>query len=740
MRSPVLIAETPFAGGNGPRFLAPPGRGVDHHAAAHYIDRVHDVEDDVEEIEGDDYLAVRLPLKNPETEEVAHDFLVLAGIDVDRMTAEERDEVLEQLRERLEVLNDAVAAVDWNTRGHELVVEIPELEEWHEPAWDALPRAGHWADGETAEPSHESQLSHEAAGTSGTAEDEVANWGAAHQEPPTDEHKPEFDFSDEPAAGEAASGRAAVPPTPPPEPEPEPDPVPEPAPPGPPEPETPIPDEPRVLIDVPTRLRKDPPPANAPVTVIVQVVPDPGPFPSLAPVAVGPVVHPPEPAARGIDLQRVSQAADRSLALAPLPPTPTTDDPPRRGLRWYVWFPWAAVVVLVVAKYLYLTQVDKTWNQRVAETRYVPGPTRVVEREVEKPVVVEKVVEKPVERIVEKVVEKPVEKIVEKVVEKPVAAPTPETARQDQWARFEAEYRVRANRNDVLAAADWLHGWKVQVPAWMGNEPPGLKGLREDFTRSADGRLTAWAATLAAEHRYADACRELSAIATSDSVRGLAAPAVLTSQLAAARQAVRAAEDEYHYTQIRLLADKPAEEARFKQHLDAYLALVEPPGHMLAEVQKLADYRKWLKDGRPMRAVVKIEWGPRAVAREHAIEIGLGAGKDGQPAATFTRTAGARPGQVWTETFPVSGLDGTTDRIPYRVKTSRPTSAVEELAEAAPVRTELFLLDRSGPVSVAGEPESGTKVTVEWQGLLMKPELPAWPGAKTPALPVSLPK
>jgi hypothetical protein len=161
---------------------------------------------------------------------------------------------------------------------------------------------------------------------------------------------------------------------------------------------------------------------------------------------------------------------------------------------------------------------------------------------------------------------------------------------------------------------------------------------------------------------------------------------------------------------------------------------------MLAEVQKLADYRKWLKDGRPMRAVVKIEWGPRAVAREHAIEIGLGAGKDGQPAATFTRTAGARPGQVWTETFPVSGLDGTTDRIPYRVKTSRPTSAVEELAEAAPVRTELFLLDRSGPVSVAGEPESGTKVTVEWQGLLMKPELPAWPGAKTPALPVSLPK
>jgi len=235
MRSPVLIAETPFAGGNGPRFLAPPGRGVDHRTAGHYIYRARDVDDDdVEEIEGDDYLAVRLPLKNTDTEEVAHDFMVLVGIDVDRMTAEERDEVLEQLRERLEVLNDAVAAVDWTTHGHDLVVEIPELEEWHEPSWDALPRAGHWAEGEPAtdesQSSQESQLSHGTTGTdAGTAppDDGITGWGNAYHEPPADEHKPEFDFS-EPAA--------AVPPTPPPEPEPEPDPVPEPAPPGPPEP------------------------------------------------------------------------------------------------------------------------------------------------------------------------------------------------------------------------------------------------------------------------------------------------------------------------------------------------------------------------------------------------------------------------------------------------------------------------------------------------------------------------
>jgi hypothetical protein len=712
--------------------------------AAHYLDKTRDVEDDVEEVEGDDYLAVRLPLKNPETEEVAHDFMVLAGIDVDRMTSQERDEVLEQLRERLEVLNDAVAAVDWTAHGHELVVEIPELDEWHEPAWDALPRTGLWAEGGPAsDESHASHGSHDSHDNPAPPEDEVTGWGTAYQEPPVEQHRSEFDFSNSPAA--------AVPPTPPPEPDPEPDPVPEPAPPGPPEPDppVPVPDEPRVFIDVPTPFRKESP-ANAPVTVIVQVVSDPAtdptpdhvvsakePSPSLAPVAVGPVVHTPEPAARGIDPVQVSQAADRSLALAPLPSTPATEEPTRRrGLRWWVWFPWTAVIVLLVAKYLYLTEIDKTWNQRVVETRHIPGSTRIVERVVEKPVVVEKVIEKPVEKIVEK----PVEKIVEKVVEKPVAAPTGEAAKQDQWAKFEAEYWVRMSRNDVLAAAKWLEGWKTQMSPPADIEPPGLKGLREDFQKSASGRLSVWIGALLTENQYAAAYTGLWTIANSDEVNRLVGRMVTGDCYQNGRQLIRGSQDHYHYTQICQFADKAADEAQLKQHIDAYLALVDPPGKMLAEVQRLADYRKWLKDGRPMKAVVKIEWGPRTVAREHTIEIGLGAGKDGPSAATYTRTANARPGQVWTEMIPVTGFAGPVDKIPYRIKTVRPTSPVEELAEAARVRTELFLLDRNGPVSVAGESDSGTKVTVEWQGALAKPELPPWPAPKAPALPVSLPK
>jgi hypothetical protein len=147
MRSPVLIAETPFAAGHGPRYLAPPGREVDATTAAYYVGRLRDDDDDVEEIEGDDYLAVRRTLTDDANGESAPEILVLAGIDVDRMSGEDKDEVLEQLRERLEVLNDAVAAVDWSVQGFGPVVEIPELEEWHEPGWDVLPRLGPWAEG-----------------------------------------------------------------------------------------------------------------------------------------------------------------------------------------------------------------------------------------------------------------------------------------------------------------------------------------------------------------------------------------------------------------------------------------------------------------------------------------------------------------------------------------------------------------------------------------------------------------
>jgi hypothetical protein len=287
-------------------------------------------------------------------------------------------------------------------------------------------------------------------------------------------------------------------------------------------------------------------------------------------------------------------------------------------------------------------------------------------------------------------------------------------------------------RGEVLAAADMLQGWKDHLPAWGAGPPPGLTDLRRDFGQMAGEKLRAWAAGRIADRRFAHAHEGLSAFAASESVKALFGPTAPAELEKALRSEVRDAEDEYHYTQIRTLAAAdPLPDDRLKQHIDAYLVLVEPPGARLAEVQKLADYCRWINDGRPAKAVVTITWGPRTVAREHTIEVGLGVGKDGQPIHTFTRTAAAGPGRVWTDAFPVAGLPTQT----YEVKTSRPVSPIEELAEGIRERTERF--HPAGPVSPADEPPSGTKVTIEWQGVLTKPDLPAPGDAKLPPPPVA---
>jgi hypothetical protein len=692
MRRPVLIAETPFAGGHGPRFLAPTGRGVDADAAAHYVGRVREVEDDVEEIEGDDFLAVRRSLTDEATGHSASEVLVLAGVDVDRMSANDRDDVLEQLRERLEVLGDAVAAVDWSA-GHGPVVEIPELEEWHESGWDVLPRVGSWADpsGDPApgplggvaeeEPAPEPEPMHSP--WSPTPDESVADAGDPFRFEPKDDPEP---------VRETISLAATS--------------APEPAHTEPPAPD-PVPD-----VIVPSREPPAPDPA-------------PPPEPAAAPALLL------RPTASSAHAKQVSESVDRSPALA-LPPSPPAASPRRRWWpRWYVWVPWTAVAVLLTAKYLYLSQLDRTWNQRITETAYVPGPTRVIE--------------KPIEKVVEKVVEKPVDRIIEKPVEKVVtlpAIPGADTSKQDQWEKFASEYRTSLGRADVLRAADLLATWKVHLPAWGETTPPGLTDLQSEFRTSAPTRVREWAAARSKDRRFADAYDGLAAFAAAEPVKALFSPDAATELARKARADIRAAEDEYHYTQLRALATAdPVPEDRLRQHIDAYLSLVEPPGRMLAEVQQLAEYRKWLKAGLPVEAVVRVEWGPRTPPREHTIEIGLGTGNDGKPLKTFARTVAAEPGRVWTETFPVTSVTLSPDgQVPYRIKTVRPTSPVEELAEAVRTKQEMFLLDGGRPVTAADEPESGTKVTVEWRGLVTRPALPAWKSDPAPELPVSLPK
>jgi hypothetical protein len=734
MRSPVLIAETPFAGGHGPRYLAPPGRGVDADLAADYVSRVKEVEGDPEEIEGDDYLGVRLPLADEARGETATQVLVLIGIDVDRMSGTERDEVLEQLRERLEVLNDAVLAVDWSTKGYDPVVEIPELEEWHEPGWDALPRMGPWAERDAAAnppETPESPGSDQEGWGEGTvslpgatAESDRAatgpdkiDWESPVSIPLTPSHERTAEKHDAPAKSEQSAEKSVDLSAPAPLTEVEKE-----------EAETPP-----VILELPlTPSKQPPPPVQGPVTVVVQVVADPKAMnphePEPTPDLIVPAKEPalPSPATNKIDPAQVSASLDRSPALAPLPTTTESVDAPSRGLRWYIWFPWTALLVLIVLKYLYLTQVDRTWHQRVTESHYAAGPIKVIEKPV--PTIVEKIVEKPVEKIVEKVVEKPVEKIVEKIVEKPVTAA--DNPKVEQWTKFLAEYRSRMAQFDLIGSADLLVNWQKYLPAWGADALPELTKERSLYRTQAAVRLEEWTAGRIKDRRFSAGYAGLRAFNDSKDVQELLGAKTVVELAGKARTELGAAEDEYHYSQIRTLAaEVPVAEERLKQHIDAYLAMV-PPGRMLGVVQRLAEYRQWEKAGQPVNAVVTIEWGPRTPTREHVIEIALGLGKDGQPLKTISRTALAEPGKIWTDTIPVGGI---TDKQ-YRVKTVRPTSPVEELAEALTTRTELFFSNPAGPLTVANEVDSGTKVTVKWQGIVERPMLPEWDVATRSAL------
>jgi hypothetical protein len=303
-------------------------------------------------------------------------------------------------------------------------------------------------------------------------------------------------------------------------------------------------------------------------------------------------------------------------------------------------------------------------------------------------------------------------------------------AKDDPWAAFAADYRARIAQLDLIGAAETLIAWSKKAKDEGAGDIAELGRYSGDYHSQADKRLDEWTASRIKDRRFADAYAGLATFSTFKSVKDLLG-ATKPSELAQkSRASVFAAEDEYHYTQIRnLVAAAQPDDDRLNQHIHAYLSMGEPGGRMLGVVQKLAEYRQWLKDGQPLKAVVVVDWGPRALACEHTIEVGFGLGKDGQPVKSFIRNAVAGAGKSWNDTFPISGFSGN---IPYRVKTTRPTSPVEELAESGKSRMELFFSDPAGPLTVANEVESGTKVRVDWLGTVTKPELPEWGKLKGP--------
>jgi hypothetical protein len=826
MRSPVLIAETPFANGLGPLFLAPPGRGVDATIISDYIRLTQDVEADITEIEGEDYLAARHIVTDNQTGATAAETLLLVGIDVDRLSDEERDEILDQLVERLEVLGDALAALDWREIRDNPVVEMSELEEWHESTWDVLPRTGAWAENR---PTEEPDVS-----------ESVEDFGS----PAIDESQLNLFFKQEPAPVKVE--------TKPEEPKPAPEPVVAPAPakvetpaPAPiiiekkPEPikiEAPKPEpvkdappaevkkpEPAPIIPVPTPAKpepiiaakvepakkpepipvvapkieqpKKPDPAAPIVTPKVEQPKKPEPIPVVAPKVEQPkkseqiiaakvepakkpeptptpkpslldfeipefkpepvklemradkvevpaslisgaksIFETPPPAAKAIDPANVISSLEQAKSLAPT--EESSIDLPIAKRRWANLLPQAFLMTLGAVGAWKVASWSAHSEQEVSSTRVVVAQEVVYK---EAPVyidrTVEKVVEKPVEKIVEKVVEKPVEKIVEKFIEKSGTG----SSKQDQWSQYQADYIARIKRSDVMAAADLLANSKSYLSTWGMEVPPGLPGLQHDFRAGAKERLQQWAMVRVREHRFGDAYDSLRSFAADSTVQALMAPQSAADIAQQVRPAIHTAEDEFHYNRIKTLIESNGTDDQVQRHIDAYLSLREPAGRMVLEVQKLSEYRQWLRQGGPRNAVVRVEWGPRVSRRDYQIEIDLGNGPDGKPIKRLSRSISARPGEVWSESLPLEGLGTATGSIPYRIKTSRPASPVEELAEAITVKTETFTSEgRSTQDST--NVVTGTKVSVDVRNMMEKPTLPNWGAATAPVLPVSFPK
>ncbi len=722
MRSPVLIAETPFSGGHGPRFLAPPGRELNAAVAAHYVTLTRDEAPEFNEIEGEDFLAVRHTKTDDATGTTGIETLVLAGIDVDQLGDEERDEIILQLRERLDVLGDAVAAVNWDERRHDSLIELPELEEWHEAGWDSLPRMGMWATlprgmGAMSKPE---ELEPEPEPVAETKPEPVVVESTPEPEP----EPIKIDLT--PVAALPTPAIALEMNRPKPEPKPEPKPAPKPA---------------------PVAMKPAPKPAPVKIAPVEKIV-------VATPPALAPVKPMPKPEPVKVTPAKVLASVDQARSLSEVPANTVTPSelaaapapvPPRRRRNL---FPWVVLVLCGVARVWYHTQVDTTWDQHVREVYtarvVVPDPNphiveRVVEIPVVKEIVVEKVVEKPV--TVEKIVyvDKPVEKIVERIVEKPVA--TGDAGKADQWAMFAAEYRARMARADVPAAAEWLSAWSERLKAWSPAEPLGLAEVRADYRKTAEPKLREWTLARLTEHRFTQAEDGLSLFAASPAAKALLGATVPEQLAAQNRPEVRRAEDEFRYTRLRdAAATSTTPPETLDQLVSAYLSLT-PPGKMAKDVQQMAEYRRWARDGSPATAVVTVRWGDRTPARDHDIEMTLGQ-RVGPDAVKRTAAVAAKPGRDWTDTVPVTAADFAPGRaLPYRVKITRQTSPVEELAESVRTKSDLFVWERgqSKPLAVAAEPESGTTVFVEAKGLVDRPTLPAW-GAGPAATPVSLPK
>lgn len=122
-----LFAETPRAGSHGHRFLVAAETQV---AEAQLADFLAAVQGEV--VWGANFLGVSRVVPQTGTSlGEGREILVLAGVDVSRLSASTRKELERRLRELLEQLDELVRRVDWSQHlSNETVIRSAQLEEW----------------------------------------------------------------------------------------------------------------------------------------------------------------------------------------------------------------------------------------------------------------------------------------------------------------------------------------------------------------------------------------------------------------------------------------------------------------------------------------------------------------------------------------------------------------------------------------------------------------------------------
>lgn len=131
-----FIAQTPRAGEENHCIVVPRSLPISEREVFHRINTA------VYQAEGKDYLAVSRVVEQTNSKRQGREMLVLVGLDVNRLTNQQRDEVrakLEHYFSQFEVL--ITKCIDWKGENGTSLKQRPELEKWaNDPLFHRLPR------------------------------------------------------------------------------------------------------------------------------------------------------------------------------------------------------------------------------------------------------------------------------------------------------------------------------------------------------------------------------------------------------------------------------------------------------------------------------------------------------------------------------------------------------------------------------------------------------------------------